>query len=232
VKIWFLLSLFLVLLFRPVEALAGFLNIVSVDLEPKLVSLGEIVEIDVRMRPQNDLPIEETKLDVISPDGEKTWIFKDISAEFSVQHYTTAKVCGYNQVVARTTRSDGLGDTVYSYFYVDCDRKPKITDIKPRQIPGGIVSIYGENFLSSSPGTPGSEFQVWFSDPETGGVNWLDAYGVKDWEDDQIILALPYNLKQDHTYNVTVVVLGVSSNIYSYTTGKVCSTVFLPLVFH
>ncbi len=111
------------------------------------------------------------------------------------------------------------------------EEHPVVLEVLPIEgaFPGQEIKIKGEGFLATlPPGGVGSDLVVYFL-LEGGGVNWLDYYGVKSWEDTEIRLDVPIIPPQQ-----VGILVGVqdktSAPPFSYQVLKLPEMIYLPYV--
>jgi len=99
--------------------------------------------------------------------------------------------------------------------------RPVITNITPKgAFLGESITIHGKNFLWDDV-VAGSDLQIWFEDPEFGGVYWIDPDSEGTiWGQNSIQLLVPSSLKMGNDYNVRIIRSDVHSEPYLYSIGS------------
>jgi hypothetical protein len=217
----------------------GFLNIVSLQTIQKCISAGDVLTTSIYLKIQNGgFVSEETVLEVQVPGMSTITTTIPAGTEsliFNVGH-VAPMTPGYYPVTALTRRaSDGLGDTAKGYFYVyDSCYHPKVVSITPLgQSPGQKIEISGEYFSYIPPGAGVADFQVWFIDPVTNGVNYLGYYDVISWEDTLIRCKIPLRLSPYKEYVIKICRASVCSfEWFTYTLGGYDYATFVPFLIN
>lgn len=125
----------------------GFLNIVSVETEPKPSWAGQQVTTTVQLRAQWGIPAAETTtLTVTTPTKVIVRVFPPTISETVVVSHVAPLIPGYHQVTAETWRpSDGGGDWVPHWFYVEGPPPP--VPFPDLTMSGAIKTLYKKGEL-------------------------------------------------------------------------------------